>query len=803
MKIGGYCLLFLLCLSMQSGAQNKAAFDLHEETAADFGQGSAATAKRGEWTQSVALRKGAAGVLDRTALENPFTAVTLLRGGYFTLGTTGGASAEQLDDYNQITFGHPFALTSFVLLYWDGAWYRPEQFFSGGEQDLYGRDDTIRLVCERPGLCRLDFRIVQNAVDGRLRLSAALTNLDAAAHEAAVAFQLDAALGRSGDAALYADGMLIQRDTVLQAGAPLLLQERVGATRMGLRAAFDFPGIAPQGIVVENWQPAWGPVHDPREARPRQLFDLVLRPEWSRTALQTDGATIAELIMDLPAPDFSGPAFMRWDMPTGLSIDRGALFPRDLSVLVQTWNAGATPFAYTRIMAPFADELIKGSKDQWNVYAQGQEFGFTTLSFLSTEVFEETVVPVTIRCVAKGVTIDSLTRWVYIPAVAMADDGLTVSIDTVDLGALPDIDVYFDIKDDASQVPVIGARAEHLWLYENGERIHDFTVAREGFGDVAAVDVVFVLDVTGSMTEEIAGVRDNIIAFAEALSGVGISFRLGMVTFGDEIRGIFPFTSDVLAFQTEVGKQTASGGGDSPENSLEALYQASILPFRQEAHRVIVWITDANFYEGNSRCPHTSTSIVTAMLGQAAVVHAIGGGYVREMYERITTPTGGSYFDITGNFKDILLQISNFNVSTVYHIRYRTPAPSADPRLVELTVHYSGKGGSASWRSPAPSIETAVAELLCYPNPFNPSVSIRLRNVEGGAGHLSVTDAAGREVRRYLVDGSRGDYQFEWNAGAEGGASGAAASGVYFIRLQLAREGGSLLQKTVTVIHAK
>lgn len=799
MKIGGCCLLFLLCLSVQSVAQNKSAFDLHEDASADFGQGSATTAQHGGQADAASLRKGAAEGLERTALMNPFTAVTLLRGGYFTLGTTGGASAEQLDDYNQITFGHPFALTSFVLLYWDGAWYRPEQFFTREEQDLYGYNDTIRLVCERPGLCRLDFRIVQDAANGRLRLSATLRNLDAAAHEAAVAFQLDAALGRSGDAALYADGTLIQRDTVLQAGAPLLLQERAGAARMGLRAAFDFPGLAPQGIVVENWQPALGPVFDPREARPRQLFDLVLRPEWSRTSLQTDAATIAELIMDLPAPDFSGPAFMRWDMPTGLSIDRGALFPHDLSVLVQTWNAATTPFAYTRIRAPFADELIVGSRDQWNVSAQGQDFGFTTLSFLSTEVFEETVVPVTIRCVTQEGTLDSLTRWVYIPAVAMADEGLTVDIDTVDLGALPEVDVYFGIQDEASQVPILGARAEHLWLFENGERIRDFTVRREALGEVAAVDVVFVLDVTGSMAEEIAGVRDNIIAFAEALSGVGINFRLGMVTFGDEIRGIFPFTSSVLAFQTEVGKQRATGGGDSPENSLEALYQASILPFRQEAHRVIVWITDANFYEGNSRCRHTTNSIVTAMLGQAAVVHAIGAEYAREMYQRITTPTGGSYFDITGNFKDILLQISNFNVSTVYRLHYRTPAPSADPRLIELEVHYAGKGGSASWRSQAPAIETAPVEMLCYPNPFNPSVSIRLRNVEGGTGHLSVTDAAGREVQRYVVDGTRGSYQFEWNAGAKG----ATASGVYFIRLQLAREGGSLLQKTVTVIHAK
>ena len=47
------------------------------------------------------------------------------------------------------------------------------------------------------------------------------------------------------------------------------------------------------------------------------------------------------------------------------------------------------------------------------------------------------------------------------------------------------------------------------------------------------------------------------------------------------------------AFQTEVGRLTANGGGDNPESSLDALELAAIQPFRPKATKVILIITDA------------------------------------------------------------------------------------------------------------------------------------------------------------------------------------------------------------------
>ena len=46
-------------------------------------------------------------------------------------------------------------------------------------------------------------------------------------------------------------------------------------------------------------------------------------------------------------------------------------------------------------------------------------------------------------------------------------------------------------------------------------------------------DVVFVLDVTGSMQGEIDGVRDGVTRFADDLRDNRIDFRLGLVAFRD------------------------------------------------------------------------------------------------------------------------------------------------------------------------------------------------------------------------------------------------------------------------------
>jgi len=70
-----------------------------------------------------------------------------------------------------------------------------------------------------------------------------------------------------------------------------------------------------------------------------------------------------------------------------------------------------------------------------------------------------------------------------------------------------------------------------------------------------------------------------------------------------------------------------------------------------------------------------------------------------------------------------------------------------------------------------------------YPNPFNPSTTIRFDLTQTGAVELSIFDLNGRQVAS-LIDGSMaaGSHQVSWNGRDASGIS--VASGIYIYRLQ-------------------
>jgi uncharacterized protein YegL len=83
------------------------------------------------------------------------------------------------------------------------------------------------------------------------------------------------------------------------------------------------------------------------------------------------------------------------------------------------------------------------------------------------------------------------------------------------------------------------------------------------------IDVVFVLDTTGSMSEEIQGVKDSIQAVVQKLDKRA-TVRIGLVEYKDKgdsiVTKTYPFTTDLAAFEKTIANISASGGGDTPEN---------------------------------------------------------------------------------------------------------------------------------------------------------------------------------------------------------------------------------------------
>ncbi len=117
-----------------------------------------------------------------------------------------------------------------------------------------------------------------------------------------------------------------------------------------------------------------------------------------------------------------------------------------------------------------------------------------------------------------------------------------------------------------------------------------------------AVDIMFVVDVTGSMQFAITGIRDGLEDFVKRLRENRIDARVGLVAFRDRLAGEEPdllsfgseaFTKDCDNFIEQMQHLMAGGGGDSAESSLDALWLASQQTFRAGAVKTLLLVTDA------------------------------------------------------------------------------------------------------------------------------------------------------------------------------------------------------------------
>lgn len=114
------------------------------------------------------------------------------------------------------------------------------------------------------------------------------------------------------------------------------------------------------------------------------------------------------------------------------------------------------------------------------------------------------------------------------------------------------------------------------------------------------LDIVFILDTTGSMGEEISRLKATIEIIKLNLSSLSSKpkVRFGMVLYkdiGDEYRTqVIPLTGSLPGFQKDLDLVEASGGGDTPED-LQAALEAAMtnLDWNRNGIRLSFIITDA------------------------------------------------------------------------------------------------------------------------------------------------------------------------------------------------------------------
>jgi hypothetical protein len=220
---------------------------------------------------------------------------------------------------------------------------------------------------------------------------------------------------------------------------------------------------------------------------------------------------------------------------------------------------------------------------------------------------------------------------------------------------------------------------------------------------IPQADVVFVLDLTGSMQFAIDGIKEGIQNFVSQLETSRIDARIALIGFRDieddrERPFVMavedqPFTKDYRGFREEVRKLTARGGGDEPESSLQALALAAAQPFRSNASRVLLLITDAPPKLHPDERPSTVSETITALTRSG--IHQLHLVVRSRDYESAYSKfhdkdkLKGSFFDLTRTtsreaFRDILPELSR-KISTLT-IASQPRAPAEASPLPPLPV---------------------------------------------------------------------------------------------------------------------
>lgn len=130
--------------------------------------------------------------------------------------------------------------------------------------------------------------------------------------------------------------------------------------------------------------------------------------------------------------------------------------------------------------------------------------------------------------------------------------------------------------------------------------------------DVKKADVVFLIDSTGSMSDEIESVRNGIEEFVNELLDNDVDLRVGIVEYRDitcdgndstviHTVNYSPWHNNIEDIKNTLNDIEADGGGDVPETLIDAMGYLTNgdMKFRSDAYKFAFVLTDATYKETN------------------------------------------------------------------------------------------------------------------------------------------------------------------------------------------------------------
>jgi len=225
-----------------------------------------------------------------------------------------------------------------------------------------------------------------------------------------------------------------------------------------------------------------------------------------------------------------------------------------------------------------------------------------------------------------------------------------------------------------------------------------------------AVEVMFVLDTTSSMTGLIAAAKDKIWSIANTLASADPApdIRMGLVGYRDRgdayITVYTPLSSDLDAVYAQLMQFEALGGGDAPESVNQALAEAVNRPqwSRSDAvYRVIFLVGDAPpkmNYQDDVKYPLSCAQAAR----KGIVINTIQCGSMaatRPVWQEIAQRGEGRYF-----------QVAQSGSAVLYDTPYDEPIARLSRTLDDTRIYYGDAAHHEEMESRKETADTIYSE---------------------------------------------------------------------------------------------
>lgn len=234
------------------------------------------------------------------------------------------------------------------------------------------------------------------------------------------------------------------------------------------------------------------------------------------------------------------------------------------------------------------------------------------------------------------------------------------------------------------------------------------------------MDIVFVVDATSSMSDEIEYLKIEILDVIRQIRSrnTDFSYAMGSVfyrDYGDDyLTRVQPLSDDALLLSTFIKNQNAAGGGDIPEALDVALEQVLNMNWREQSLKIAFLLLDAPPQDDQNTMNKIRNQIMQAASQGIKLIPITASGIDRQtefLMKFISVLTNGTYIFITddsGIGKSHLTPVVND-----YEVEYLNEC------LVRLTSEYSRSYSCENAR-----ISKNEIDIRVFPNPTTDYITV-------------------------------------------------------------------------------